>query len=81
MPATLQNYWMLNVQFASFWASPSYFSGFFSFMFEPVNVPGPVTAGGAGGAVVVPAVLPCMLQWPKSKASSSILGLRLIFQS
>ena len=40
---------MLNVQFASFWALPSYFSGFSNFIFEPVNFPGPVAAG-AGGA-------------------------------
>ena len=42
---------MLNVQFASFRALPSYFSGFSSPIFEPVNVSGPIAAGaGAGGA-------------------------------
>ena len=50
-PTTSQNYWTLNVQFASFWASPSNFSGISSFILDPVNVPGPVAAGaGAGGA-------------------------------
>ena len=48
-PATLQNYWMLNIQFASFWASPAYFSGFSSFILELIRVPGPIVAGGAGG--------------------------------
>ena len=54
-PTTLQNCWTLNVQFVSFWASPSYFSGFSNFIFEPVNVPGPIVAGagGAGGGVYV----------------------------
>ena len=41
---------MLNVQFAGFWASPSYFSGFSNFILELVNVSGPVTAGVTGGA-------------------------------
>ena len=51
MPATLQNCWTLNVQLASFVASPSNFSGLSNLIFEPVNVPGPVAAGaGAGGA-------------------------------
>ena len=50
-PATLQNCWTLNVQLASFVASPSNFSGLSNLLFEPVNVPGPVAAGaGAGGA-------------------------------
>ena len=49
-PATSQNCWMLNVQFASFWVLPSYFSSFCNFILEPVNVPGPIAAGGAGGA-------------------------------
>ena len=50
-PATSQNCWTLNVQLASFWASPSNFSGFSNFIFDPVNVPGLVAAGaGAGGA-------------------------------
>ena len=50
-PATSQNYWTLNVQLASFVASPSNFSGLSNLIFEPVNVPGPVAAGaGAGGA-------------------------------
>ena len=50
-PATSQNCWMLNVQLASFVASPSNFSGLSNLIFEPVNVPGPVAAGaGAGGA-------------------------------
>ena len=50
-PATSQNCWTLNVQLASFWASPSNFSGVTNFIFDPVNVPGPVAAGaGAGGA-------------------------------
>ena len=48
--ATLQNWGMLDIQFASFWALPSYFSGFSNSLFEPVNVPGPIVAGGAGGA-------------------------------
>ena len=42
MPATLQNYWTLNVQLASFEASPSNFSGLSNLIFEPVSVPGPV---------------------------------------
>ena len=50
-PATSQNYWTLNVQLASFVASPSNFSGLSSLILEPVNVPGPTAAGaGAGGA-------------------------------
>ena len=50
-PATSQNCWMLNVQLASFVASPSNFSGSSNLIFEPVSVPGPVATGaGAGGA-------------------------------
>ena len=50
-PATLQNCWTLNVQLASFLASPSNFSGLSSLIFGPVSVPGPVATGaGAGGA-------------------------------
>ena len=49
-PATSQNCWTLNVQLASFWASPSNFSGFSNFIFDPVNVPGPVAAGAGAGA-------------------------------
>ena len=49
-PATSQSCWTLNIQFDSFWASPSYFSGFSNLIFEPVNVPGPIAAGSAGGA-------------------------------
>ena len=50
-PATSQNCWTLNVQLASFVASPSNFSGLPNLIFEPVNVPGPVATGaGAGGA-------------------------------
>ena len=49
--ATSQNCWMLNVQLASFVASPSNFSGLSNLIFEPVKVPGPVAAAaGAGGA-------------------------------
>ena len=41
---------MLNVQLASFVASPSNFSGLSNLIFELVSVPGPTAAGaGAGG--------------------------------
>ena len=41
----------MNVQLASFVASPSNFSGLSNLILEPVRVPGPTAAGtGAGGA-------------------------------
>ena len=55
-PATSENCWTLNVQLVSFVASPSNFSGLSNLIFEPVNVPGPVVAGGAGGGACYAAV-------------------------
>ena len=49
-PATSQNCWMLNVQLASFVASPSNFSGLSNLILDPVNVPGPVDTGAGAGA-------------------------------
>ena len=59
-PATSQNCWTLNVQLASFVASPSNFSGLSNLIFEPVKslVPSLLVLVLVV-LVVVPAVLPC----------------------
>ena len=41
---------MLNIQLASFVASPSNFSGLSNLILDPVNVPGPVDTGAGAGA-------------------------------